>query len=187
MTSKMDELFKRVLNDKDIFYMKRQIFNDREWNNLKEIYHNPEDVTNRIHTKIENLKNEKNNLSNDNKRKKELDECIKLCEGLLDTLRKTPNIAYQLFTLLQSFGLVGCNLPNMDDYGKVIERYGITTVEQFFLDKIRCESNRYKKRALKKVLEYIKELYNCNLSSEEIAYFVRKLDSLKTFWEVLNE
>jgi hypothetical protein len=185
MMSKMDEIFKRVLNDKDIFWSTRQIFSEEEWVELRGKY-NTDEFIGKIKAKIEDMLKEKNTLSNDNK-KKELDECVKLCEGLLRTSKETPNIALQILTFLQSFGLVKCNLPNnMDDYGKVIERYGRATVEQFFLDKVQRESYKYRKRALKKVLEYVKELYNSNLSSEEIAYFVRKLDSLKTFWEVLN-
>ena len=185
MTSKMDEIFKRILNDKDIFWSIRQIFSEKDWVELRDKY-NTDEFEKKIQAKIEDLLKEKNTLSNDDK-KKELDECVKLCEGLLRTSKETPNITYQFLTLLNSFGLVKCNLPSMDAYGKVIESYGITIVEQFFLDKIGRESNKYRKKALKKVLEYVKELYNSNLSSEEIAYFVRKLDSLKTFWEVLNE
>jgi hypothetical protein len=29
-------------------------------------------------------------------------------------------------------------------------------------------------------------LYNSNFSTEEIAYFARKLNSLETYWEVLK-
>lgn len=111
-------------------------------------------------------------------------KAIELCKGLKSAIQQEPNIVKQRLNLLKSFGVVQCNLPNMDDYGKVIERYNHSIVEQFFLDKIKRENREDRKKALVKVLEYVKELYNANVGIEEIAYFVRKLDSLKIFWEV---
>lgn len=177
MISKMNEIFKKVLNDRDIFWMRELIFNEKEWAELKKVIDNPDNFIKIVDNKIESIK------SND-KNKKDIEESTKLCEGLKSAIRETPNLLNQIFDVLKSFGVVRCNLPNMDDYGKVVERYGMSTVEQFFLDKIRRENSQYKKKAMVKVLEYVKELHNSNLSSEQIAYFVRKLDSLKTFWEV---
>lgn len=182
MMSKMDEILKKVLNDKDIFWMKKQIFFDGEWRKLKELINTPEEYKKIIQEKIANFNREKNNSTND--KKNAIDMFIQLCNNLLSALERKPNILKQMFNYLDSYGLVRCNLPSMDDYGKVIERYGIATVEQFFLDKIKRENNPHRKKALAKVLEYVKELYNSNLSPLEIAYFVRKLDSLTIFWEV---
>ena len=95
----------------------------------------------------------------------------------------------QLFDNLDWYGLVECKLPkpsSMDDYGKVIERYDLSIVEHFFVDKISKESNPYRQKALRKLLEYVKELYDLNISVEEIAYFVRKLDSLEKYWEIIE-
>lgn len=182
MMSKMDEIFKRVLNDKDIFWIKKEIFNEAEWNELKKAEDNYSDFTKIVDNKIKLLKNEMNKVSD--KAKKDFEESIKLCEGLKSAIKENPNILGQMLDILKSYGVVKSNLPNnMDNYGKVIERYDISTVEHFFLDKIKRENGKYKKKALAKVLEYVKELYNANISPLEIAYFVRKLDSLTIFWK----
>ena len=184
MMNKMDEIFKKVLNDRDIFWIKKEIFSVSEWNALKEASRQPEEYKKAIQRKIQALEDEKNRTTHNNDRRKDIEESIKLCKNLMNALAEKPNILNQMFNYLNSHGLVKCNLPSMDDYGKIIERYGKTTVEQFFLDKIKRENNRHKKKALSKVLEYVKELYNANISPLEIAYFVRKLDSLIIFWEV---
>lgn len=99
-----------------------------------------------------------------------------------------PYILEQMFDKLDSFGLVECKLPNMEDYGKVIENHSISTVEQYFLSKIYSDStSAYQKRALKKTLEYVKELYAMNIDLLEIAFFVRKLNSLALFIEVIKD
>ncbi|MBS4060361.1 MAG: hypothetical protein KG029_08185 [Bacteroidetes bacterium] len=177
----MDEIFKRVLNDKDIFWIKKDIFNEAEWNELKKAKNNHSDFTKIVDSKIKSLENEMSNISYRNK--KDIEEAIKLCNGLKSAVKDKYNFLCQMLDVLKSFGVVQPNLPNMDDYGKVIERYRITIIEQFFLEKIQKE-NKHRKKALKKVLEYVKELYSANLSPLEIAYFVRKLDSLTVFWEV---
>lgn len=183
MMSKMDEIFKKVLNDRDIFWMTEEIFNETEWAELKRAKDNPSNFIEIVDKKIEWLRGKMSNVSDKNKRE-DFEKSVKLCERLKSAIKEKPNILNQMFDILKSFGVVKLNLPNMDDYGKVIERYSISIVEQFFLDKIKRENNSHKKRALAKVLEYVKELYNANAAVEEIAYFVRKLGSLKTFWEV---
>ncbi|GAI24746.1 unnamed protein product, partial [marine sediment metagenome] len=90
------------------------------------------------------------------------------------------------FDKLDSFGLVECKLPNMEDYGKVIENHNRSTVEQYFLSKI-DRARGYQKRALRKTLEYVMELYAMNLDILEIAFFIRKLNSLTQFMEVIKD
>lgn len=182
MMNKMDEIFKRVLNDKDVFWIKREIFSAREWSELKEASHQPARYKSEVQQKIQALNDEENNTTGD--RRRDIEKSKKLCNNLLNALEQKQNILNQMFNYLDSYGLVKCNLPSMDDYGKVIERYGISTVEQFFLDKINRENDQHRKKALQRVLEYVKELHNSNQSALEIAYFVRKLDSLTIFWEV---
>lgn len=190
MTSKMDEIFKKVLNDRDIFWIKREIFSEREWNDLKREWNelkkakdNHSEFVNIVNRKIAELKSSQRN---DKKSESIEKKSIELCKSLISARTEKPNILKQMFENLNSYGLVRCNLGSMDDYGKVIERYGLSTVEQFFLDKIKKERDAHKRKALKKVLEYVKELYNANQPALEIAYFVRKLDSLTVFWEVLE-
>lgn len=181
MMNKMDEIFKKVLNDQNIFWMKKEIFSKTEWNELKKSRNN-EDFIKIVDNKIKSLEGEMNKVPEKNK--KDFEEAIKLCKRIKSTVKESPNILDQIFYILESYGVVQCNLPSMDDYGKVIERYGISTVEQFFLDKIKRENNQHRKKALARVLQYVKELCNSNQSSLEIAYFVRKLDSLTIYWEV---
>lgn len=96
-----------------------------------------------------------------------------------------PYILRQMFDKLNSFGLVECKLPNMEDYGKVIENHNRSTVEQYFLSKI--DRARGYQNALRKTLEYVKELYAMNLDILEIAFFIRKLNSLTQFMEVIKD
>jgi predicted metal-binding protein len=191
MMSDMDKVFRRILNDKDIFYPQKEIFNKEEWRSLKEKFRNGnmDEFEKVIQEKIKDY-DQKINQANNNKEKEKLQKAQTYCKSLINVMNDKPNLLNNLFEYLDSFGLVKSNLPSpsaMDDYGKVIERYEIGTVTQFFLDKIERESDKYKKKALKKLLEYVKELYQSNQSPLEIAYFVRKLNSLKTLWEVLNE
>ncbi|MCX7732446.1 MAG: hypothetical protein N2248_04710 [candidate division WOR-3 bacterium] len=166
MTSEFDKIFRRVLNDQEIFYVEQKIFNKDEWSKLREALNQ---------NKIQDIKNrieEKNHP---------------LCERLLGLVEKCPEIFRQMLEYLDCFEGVKCNLPNMDDYGKVIERYSQKTAELYFCDKIKREKDSHKRRALERVLNYVKELYNANLSPLEIAYFVRKLESLTIFREVSDE
>ncbi|MGC8979302.1 MAG: hypothetical protein ACP5K4_08230 [Caldisericum sp.] len=184
----MDEIFKKVLNDRDIFYMKYEIFSRDEWMSLREkfINKNDDEFIAIIDKTIKELNKKLANSSN-SRNKEDIEKAIKQCKNFKKAVAEMPNILRQLFEYLELFGIVKSNLPfpsALDDYGKVIERYGISTVEQFFLDKIKRENDQNRKRALTRVLEYVRELYNSNQSALEIAYFVRKLDSLTTFWEV---
>jgi len=191
MMSKMDEILRKILNDKDIFWPKKEIFSTEEWSSLKEKFrkNNFDECKNDIQKKIEEYEKKINQISNSKKRE-ELREEKTLCENLIKAISEKPNILGNLFEYLDSFGLIKSNLPSpsaMDDYGKVIERYGIEIVQQFFMDKIKKENDRHRKKALIKLLEYVKDLYQSNQSPLEIAYFVRKLNSLEIIWEVLNE
>ena len=95
-----------------------------------------------------------------------------------------------MFLALDRYGLVKSNLPSssvLEDFGKVIENHNRSTVEQYFLYKIDKERNRFRRKALKKALEYLKELYAMKLDTLEIAFFIRKLDSLTQFMEVIKD
>ena len=116
-----------------------------------------------------------------------LREAIKLTEALKSAIKNKPHTLEQMFLTLHKFGPVKCNLPNMEDYGKVIENHNRSTVEQYFLYKIDKEKNRFRRKALRKTLEYLKELYMMNLDTLEIAFFIRKLDSLTQFMEVIKD
>jgi len=183
MMSKMDLILRKVLNDPDIFWIRKEIFKKDEWSDLRKDLRKLEEFNKKVDIKIQKLEEEKNK-EQDNKKKKTIEAAIEQCKGIKTTLEQNPYLAKQLFDNLESFGIVQSNLPNMDDYGKIIERHNFSIVEQFFLDKIKRENNPHKKKALKKVLGYVKELAELNQSILEIAFFVRKLDSLQKLWEV---
>jgi hypothetical protein len=191
MMSNMDKVFRRILNDKDIFWPQKEIFNKEEWLSLKEKFRNGnmDEFEKVIREKIKDY-DQKITQTNDNKEKEKFQKAKTRCQSLINAISDRPNLLNDLFEYLDSFGLVKSNLPSpsaMDDYGKVIERYDISIVEQYFLDKISRENNMHTKNALRKLLEYVKELYQTNQSPLETAYFIRKLNSLTTLWEVLNE
>ena len=195
MISKMDEVFTKVINDEDIFsspYDKNSrdtvpvLFSGSEWN--KELYtffdkNDQEKFNEQIDSRIQEIRRTERNVSR--WRKKKIDELENLANCLKRAFVTKRNLLKQLFNKLNWFGLVECKLPDMDDYGKVIERYEIVFVEQYFSDKIKRSSYPYN-RALGNILEYVKDLYSSNVSTEELAYFVRKLNSLTTYWEVLK-
>ncbi|WAM22482.1 MAG: hypothetical protein OI717_00710 (plasmid) [Candidatus Methanoperedens sp.] len=184
MTTKtLDDVMRRILNDSDIFYISYIIFDDAEWKELgrKNQESNPNDMLSKIDQKIKNLKSERNFQRNDIRK-----QAIVLAESLKSAINNKPYLLGQLFSTFDKFGSVRCNLPNMEDYGKVIENHNRSTVEQFFLYKI-DKAKAYQKRALRKTLEYLKELYAMNLDTLEIAFFIRKLNSLTQFMEVLND
>jgi hypothetical protein len=186
MTTKtLDDVMRRVLNDADIFYVSYTIFDNAEWNELSRNYYekNFNNLLSKIDQKIKYLKGELKSQKNDWRKQ----QAIVLVESLKNSINNKPYTLEQLFSTLDKFGLVKCNLPNMEDYGKVIENHNRSTVEQFFLYKIDKAKYFYEKKALKKTLECLKELYAMNLDILEIAFFIRKLNSLTQFMELLKD
>lgn len=186
MTKTLDDVMRRVLNDQDIFYINYIIFDNAGWKELSKEYQEgkSDNVASKIDLKINGLKSKLNSKGTDRQLKRRLDEAIELAEALKDAINNKPHILRQMFSTLDKFGLVKCNLPNMEDYGKIIENHSRPTVEQFFLYKI--DKAKFEKRALRKTLEYLKELYAMNLNILEIAFFIRKLNSLTQFIEVVK-
>ncbi len=198
MTTKtLDDVMKRVLNDPDIFgppYDKNAkstiplLFETREWKQLKETFEkgDKDSFNSFVDSQCQKLQQKEQNTNQ--WRKNRIKDTIELGESLKKAYNQKPYILEQMFDKLDSFGLVECKLPNMEDYGKVIENHSISTVEQYFLSKIYSDStSAYQKRALKKTLEYVKELYAMNIDLLEIAFFVRKLNSLALFIEVIKD
>ena len=189
MTAKtLDEIMRKVLNDSDIFYVSYTIFDEAEWKNLGEEFQkgNLSEVTAIIDAKKDRLQNALNSEIN-TRNKKRLEKAMKLTEELRSAIDNKPHILREMFLTLGRFGITQCNLPNMEDYGKVIENHNHSTVEHYFLYKIDKERNKFRRRALKKTLEYLKELYAMRLDTLEIAFFIRKLDSLIQFMEVIKD
>lgn len=193
MTSKtLDEIIRRVLNDSAIFYVSYPIFDRDEWKSIGEEFQksNLTEVTAKIDEKIKQLQNKLNFKTNE-KEEKTLKKVVELTKALKAAVNDKSYILKQMFLTLDKFGLVKSNLPSssiLEDIGKVVENHNRATVEQYFLYKIDKERDNFKKKALKKLLEYLEELYVMNLDILEIAFFIRKLDSLTLlFGEVIKD
>lgn len=191
INSNLEDIIKKVLNDKNIFSTpydrnkKRKLpefFNNQEWKQLK------------YHFENDKKKEEYNNLVNENynKVKKEYinskweKEFEKRYCALLNAYYSRKALLSQLFNTLEWYGVVVCNLPSMDDFGIMIERYSRAEVINFFCDKINREEAQWRKNAIKKALEYTCQLYDIGTPRETIAYFIRKLNALTEYWGLLD-
>ncbi len=192
--SKMDEVFRKVLNDREIFdslYDRNagapipKLFEGDSWRELERLFNEGkrDEFIEKIDSRIREIENQERRANR--WRRDRINELKQRAEWLKSAFDKKPHLLKQLFKNLEWYGLVECKLPRMEDYGKVIERYDISIVEQHFVDKIKRASYP-QDRALKKILEYVKELHTAGISPEEIAYFVRKIDSLTKYWEVIE-
>ncbi len=194
MTSKIDEVFRKVLNDREIFdspYDKNarapipKLFEGDDWKDLENIFNEGKknEFIEKIDSRIREIKKQERRANN--WRRNKINELIQRADWLKYAFDGKPHLLKELFETLEWYGLVECKLPNMENYGRVVERYDFAIVEQYFVDKIERLSYP-KNKALEKVLEYVKELYIFGISPEEIAYFVRKLKSLEKYWEVIE-
>ncbi len=194
MMSKIDEVFRRVLNDKEIFdspYDKNtrapipKLFEGASWKELGRLFNEgrKDEFIEKIDSRIREIENQERRARG--WRRDKINELKQRAEWLKSAFDNKPNLLKDLFENLEWYGLVECKLPRREDYGKVIERYDISIVEQYFVDKIKRASYP-QNRALEKILEYVKELHTAGISSEEIAYLVRKIDSLAKYWEVIE-
>jgi len=209
--SKIDEVFKKVLNDRDIFDSPcdkntrapiPKLFKGDSWKELGRLFNEgrKDEFIEKIDSRIREIEDQERRARGDSRiremedqerrarewRRNKINELKQRAEWLKSAFENKPHLLKNLFENLEWYGLVERKLPRMEDYGKVIERYDISIVEQYFVDKIRRESDSHKRRALEKVLEYVKELHTAGISPEEIAYLVRKLNSLTKYWEVIE-
>ena len=194
MMSKMDEVFRKVLNDRDIFdtlydtharKLIPKLFEGDSWKELGRLFNEgrKDEFIEKIDSRIREIENQERRARG--WRRDKINELKQRAEWLKSAFDNKPNLLKDLFENLEWYGLVECKLPRMEDYGKVIERYDISIVEQYFVDKIKRASYP-QNRALEKILEYVKELHTAGISPEEIAYLVRKIDSLAKYWEVIE-
>ena len=194
MVSKIDEVFRKVLNDREIFdspYDKNtrapipKLFEGNSWKELERLFNEgrKDEFIEKIDSRIREIENQERSASG--WRRNKINELKQRAEWLKSAFDSKPHLLKDSFENLRWYGLVECKLPRMEDYGKVIERYDISIVEQYFVDKIKRASFP-QNRALEKILEYVKELHTAGISPEEIAYLVRKIDSLAKYWEVIE-
>ncbi len=183
----LDDVMKRVLNDPDIFFIKFKIFDHNEWKDLKTKFQNNDivSVNKKIDDKISDLRKEYQQSERDSKRQNAIQEAGELTNALKESLIKKPYTINQMFLTLDHFSIIKCNLPNMEDYGKVIENHNFPIVEEYFLYKI-DKANRFERAALKKIFEYVKVLYDMKQDIIEIAFFIRKVNSLTHYTEMVK-
>jgi len=196
MTTKtLDDVMRRILNDSSIFSPPWDgnarsaiplLLETEDWKRLKEAFEikDKDSFNSIVDNQCQKLQQKEQNANR--WRKGKIRGTIELGKSLKKAYDQKPYILEQMFDKLDLFGLVECKLPNMEDYGKVIENHNRSTVEQYFLSKI-DRAKGYKKHALRKTLEYVKELYAMNLDILEIAFFIRKLNSLTQFMEVIKD
>jgi len=191
----LDSLIKRILNDPEIFESPFDktvktpmplLFPKETWEELKATFEKGDYIAfnSLVDNRLQSLRHEAQ--ISPTHRKEHIGKLLSLGESIKTAYYTKHNLLTQLFSLFESFGLLKCNLPDMEDYGEVIENHPQPIVEQFFLYKINKEREGYRKRALKKTLDYVKELYAIKTSALEIAFFIRKLESLTEFVEVIK-
>lgn len=196
MTTKtLDDVMRRIINDTDIFsppYDRNTrtvlplLFEKNDWKNLKEVFEKKDKASFDFIVDEQCKKLQEKEQNAKGWRRDQIDSIMRLGSSLKKAYDQKPFFMEEMFDVLDSFGIMKCNLPNMEEYGKVIENHNRTTVEQFFLNKI-DRAGSPQKRALRKILEYLKELYAMNLDILEIAFFIRKLNSLTEFIEVITD
>lgn len=185
--SPIDYAIRKALNDRRIFWMPQKLIDKTNWSNLKlSIKSGKTDDVQNILSKAENavcnLINHERNL----RKRRYLEDAKKLLAGFKTKIGQRSPFVTRMLDMLDEFGPLLSNLPNMEDFGKVIEGYNYSTAEQFFLYKIQKERNGRKKDALCALIEIVKELYESRANPIEIAFFVRKIDSLPQIMEVLQ-
>ncbi len=183
----LEEATRRVLNDRRIFWMPQELINKAEWVKIREAFSRSDSlVTLKVIAQAKDNLAKKISAEKDPKEKQHLEEARRLLNGLEDQVRKASPTVRQLLEQLESFGPLVCNLPNLEDFGKVIEGHGRPTAEQFFLYKIQKEKDQRRRQALTALFEVLRELYDRRVEPLEIAFFVRKIDSLTQLVEVLK-
>ena len=197
MTTKtLDDIMMFILNDPDVFsppYDRNArsaiplLFETKDWKRLKEIFEEGDKNSFNYFVDKQCQQLQQKNQGADKWRENKISETIKLGQSLKKAFNQKPYVLKQIFNLLESFGLIECKLPNMEDYGKIIENHDRPIVEQYFLYKIGKEKEGFRKRALEKTFEYLKELYAMNIDTLEIAFFIRKINSLTQFIEVIKD
>lgn len=196
MTTKtLDDVMIRVLNDPNVFsppYDKDVrsplplLFEKKDWELLEETFKKKD--KNSFNSIVDKHCRKLHQKEQDAKRwrREQINKIITLGSALKKAYEEKPNLLERLFEVFDTFGYIECNLPTMEDYGKVIENHNRSTVEQYFLSKI-DRARGYQKRALRKTLEYVRELYAMKIDVLEIAFFIRKLNSLTQFMEVIKD
>lgn len=183
----LEEAMRRVLNDRRIFWMPQMLIGKADWAKLRDALSGGGSATALgVVASAKDSLMKKINEERDSKNQQHLEDADKLLDGLKAKIQQTPSSINRVLDLMDSFGPVRCNLPDTEDMGKVIEGYGRPTVEQFFTYKIQKERDQRRQQALVALFEEVRRLYDGHVEPLQIAFFVRKIDSLNQLVEVLR-
>ncbi|MFW9997588.1 MAG: hypothetical protein ACFFD4_36445 [Candidatus Odinarchaeota archaeon] len=205
-TSILDSIMRRALNDPAIFSVRYAIFNEAEWAGMKKSWKkfrkqdNKEDhdkLQEKINQRLAGIDKEINVLKSKRKPDRRdranmwaLEQSKELANALKAGLTAKPYTVDELFSKLDRFGLIRCNLPkrsSMEDFGKVIENKSQAIAKEYFLEKMARTKDRRQKQALQRIFDYVMELYSYNYPVDELAYFVRKIHSLEGYIQVIKD
>ncbi|RLE53687.1 MAG: hypothetical protein DRJ30_06550 [Candidatus Methanomethylicota archaeon] len=172
MMSKLDQIVKEILNDRKIFYLKNRVITKDEINEFRKMFE-------------EGRRDEIKRILEE-KKKQSFARTRKLLVNLIDLLENNPHILRSIIKYLDEIGEVTFNLSRtrLDDLGKVIERYPLTVIEAFFLEKSKKCKDKYEKRAILRLFNYVEEALNEGVDRREIAYIVRKLNNFESLYKI---
>lgn len=184
--SPLEDAMRRVLNDRRIFWMPQELIGKADWAKLRDaLSRDDSDSALGVVASAKDGLVRRINAERDSTKRQHLEGAGQLLDGLGAKIKQAPTSINRVLDMMESFGPVRCNLPDTEDLGKVIEGYGRPTVEQFFSYKIQKERDQ-RRQALAALFEEVRRLYDQHVEPTEIAFFVRKIDSLNQFVEVLR-
>jgi hypothetical protein len=183
----LEVAIRRVLNDRRIFWMPQELIAKSMWLEFREaLRKNDKSRVASILESAEQAITARINSERDNDKRKYLEDSKRILIGLKVYVDRDSALVRDLANQLDTFGPLRSNLPNMEDFGKVIEGHSRPLAEQFFLYKIQKEKDSRRRDGLAAFLEVIKGLYEQRVNPLEIAFFVRKMESLSQIVEVLK-
>jgi hypothetical protein len=188
MTSNpIEAAMRRVLNDRRIFCMPQALIDKANWSEFREaLGRDDKSRAAAVLESAEKMLTTRINNERDSARRSHLEDAKTLLIGLKTCVNEGAVLVRDLAQRLDTFGPLRPNLPNMEDFGKVIEGHSRPTAEQFFLYKIQKEKDNRRRAALTALFEVVKGLYEQRVDPLEIAFFVRKIESLTQIVEVLR-
>lgn len=187
ISNPIEEAIHSALNDRRIFWMPQELINKSNFSALKDALSKlDKSLVIKIIGQSKGDIEGKIERERDFSRKRYLDDALRLLNSLETRINQDPLFVLNLLNQFESFGPVICNLPNMEDSGKIIEGHSRSTAEQFLLYKIQKEKDGRRRQSLIALYEIIIKLYDKRVEPLEIAFFVRKINSLGIIVEVIK-
>ncbi len=183
----IEAAMRHVLNDRRIFWMPQELIDKVKWSEFREALRKGDMVSaTSVLDSAEKAITSRISNERDATKRKHLEDAKALLLGLKNYTAKGSVLVRGLADQLDAFGPLRPNFPNLEDFGKVIEGHSRAIAEQFFLYKIQKEKDQRRCDALAALFEAVKELYDKHVNPLEIAFFVRKVESLTQIVEVLK-